>query len=273
MTLVGRATDVRRPPGDAVPTRPDWMPTQACDTHVHVFPPGLPAASGAAKPLPPPATAADYLARAEALGLERVVFVQPTHYALDNAAQLDATRALGGRARMVAVVDETVEEAALAALAMSGCRGARFFLRPGGAVSADALASVAARIAPLGWHIDLQVDGMELPAREADLAALPCPLVIAHMGRFLEPVAVTDPPFRSLLRLLEAGRTYVKLSAPYVHSAAGAPDYADVAEHARFPPAGVSRSDALGQQLAPSRHAGAADRAPAAGPSPRLGGG
>jgi D-galactarolactone isomerase len=53
-------------------------------------------------------------------------------------------------------------------------------------------------------------------------------VVIDHVGKYLEPVAVDDPAFRCLLDLVETGRVYVKLSAPYETSKIGAPLYDDV---------------------------------------------
>jgi D-galactarolactone isomerase len=87
---------------------------------------------------------------------------------------------------------------------------------------------MAAKVKPFGWHVQLQLDGRDLPQHEAVLSRLPGTLVIDHVGKFLEPVPVDHPSFRVLLRLVEAGRTYVKLSAPYEVSKAGPPYFDDV---------------------------------------------
>ncbi|MEJ2058173.1 MAG: amidohydrolase family protein, partial [Desulfofustis sp.] len=63
--------------------------------------------------------------------------------------------------------------------------------------------------------------------------SLPCDLVVDHVGRFMDPVAVDDPSFNVLLDLLEGGRCWVKLSAPYESSRSGPPDWSDVANEAR----------------------------------------
>ena len=65
------------------------------------------------------------------------------------------------------------------------------------------------------------------------LAALPVPLVIDHNGKFIDPVTVDHPAFRTLMRLVASGRCWVKASAPYETSKAGPPDYADVGVLAR----------------------------------------
>jgi D-galactarolactone isomerase len=155
--------------------------------------------------------------------------VQPTAYGLDNSCTVEAIAALGpGEARGVAVVGPDVSEAELERLAAAGIRGARFQMLPGGALPWEALEPVAARIAPFGWHILLQMDGRLLPDREARLKRLPTTLVIDHCGKFLEPVEITHPGFKTLLRLLEGGRTWLKLAGAYEVSKVGPPLYGDV---------------------------------------------
>jgi D-galactarolactone isomerase len=62
---------------------------------------------------------------------------------------------------------------------------------------------------------------------------LPAEVVIDHNGKFLEPVPAAHPAFLVLLRLLDSGRCWVKLSAPYETSKTGAPRYEDVSILAR----------------------------------------
>ena len=126
---------------------------------------------------------------------------------------------------------------------------------------------------PFGWHLQLQLDGWTLPVHAARLRALPVDIVIDHIGKFISqpPPGVDDPAFRALLDLLEGGRCWVKLSAPYESSRLGAPGYDDVAPLARALAASHRRALRLGQQLAaPGPHAGALARR-AARPSVRLG--
>jgi D-galactarolactone isomerase len=149
------------------------------------------------------------------LGLERVVVVQPTTYGLDNSCQIEAMAAFGDNARGVFVVDDKTSDDELERLTALGGRGARFHMLPGGAVPWEILETVAARVHAFGWHIQLQLNGRELPDREAMLRRLPGTLVVDHIGRFTQPVEPDHEAFRVLLRLLESGRCWVKLSAPY----------------------------------------------------------
>lgn len=181
-------------------------------------------------PYPPPLATASMYRREifERLGIERVVAVQPGAYGADNSCMLDAMAELGAAARGIAVVTPATSEAELIELDRRGVRGARFFIMRNPVVTWEMLEPVAARIAPLGWHIQLQVDGRELPERAERLSRLPCPLVIDHNGKFVEPVTPGDPALSALLSMLESGRVWVKASAAYETSKAGPPRYEDV---------------------------------------------
>jgi len=210
------------------------MPGGGCDTHLHVYgdPQRYPEAP--TSPFTPPAASLDAYRNVMArLGIERVVVVQPSAYGKDNRCTMDAVAALGQSARAVVVVDTGVSDDELDRLTRGGARGIRFHMLPGGVLPWDILPEMAGRVAAFGWHVQLQLDGRELPGREALLRRLPCPLVIDHTGKFLEPVAVDDPAFRVLLGLVETGGVWVKLSAAYETSRTGPPVFADVGALAR----------------------------------------
>jgi D-galactarolactone isomerase len=183
---------------------------------------------------PPDALVPTYLAMRKRLGVERTVVVQPTAYGRDNRCTLEAIAAIGESARGIAVVDETVSDAELERLTKAGIRGARFHMLAGAAVPWDILERVAARTREFGWHVQLQLDGRELPEREPLIRKVSGTLVVDHVGKFLEPVPADHPSFRLLLKLVENGRTYVKLSAPYEVSKVGPPFYDDVGALAKI---------------------------------------
>ena len=175
--------------------------------------------------------------------------VQPSTYGTDNRCTLAAIAALGDGARGIAVVDQTVTDAELERLDQGGIRGIRFHMLPAARCPGHPRA-MAARVGNFGWHVQLQLDGRLLPDREALLKQLTGTLVVDHVGKFLEPVPVDHRRFKVLLRLLENGRTWVKLSAPYEWSKAGPPNYSDVgaARHRALPRG--ARPHAVGDQLA-----------------------
>jgi len=194
---------------------------------MHVYEDRYPTAATAAFPNPS-APASEYREVQRQLGLERVIVVQPSGYGFDNQCTLEAVAGFGPSARAIVVVKPETPEAELRRLHAMGARGVRYHMLPGGVLPWDGLEASAARIAPLGWHIQLQLDGRALPEYEARLGKLPCDLVIDHNGKFLEPVATDHPGFQVLLRLLASGRCWVKVSAPYETSKIGPPRYEDV---------------------------------------------
>ncbi len=209
--------------------------TDRCDCHVHIYDLERYPLASTSTFGPPTATFDDYMAVQRRLELTRVVLVQPTGYGLDNACLLDALERAKGAARGIVVIRPDTPRSSLREMHDAGVRGVRFMMIPasGGVLAWDDLAPVAEKIAEFGWVINLQLDGRELAAYEERLRALPCMLTIDHIGKFLEPVRIDHPGFRSLLSLLDAGRTWVKVSAPYETSKVGPPAYEDVGMLAR----------------------------------------
>jgi D-galactarolactone isomerase len=208
------------------------VPPGACDTHMHFYDERFPGASGTF--LPGTFTVEQYREMQKRLGLERVIVVQPNAYADDNTVTLDAIRKLGlASARGVAVVKRGVTDAELERLTKGGMCALRVMTLHGGTLGFDVMDELMARVHPLGWHANIQLDGRELPAHEAQIKRLPGRFVIDHTGKFLEPVGTDHAAFRSLLNLVDTGRCWVKLSAPYETSKTGAPKYEDVSRLAR----------------------------------------
>jgi D-galactarolactone isomerase len=207
------------------------VPAGATDTHIHFYDRAAKAAPGAANP--GHYDVAMYRELQRRLGLERVVVVQPNAYRDDNSVNLRAAEALGKSARMVAVVQEGVSDAELERLTRAGVVAQRFFNLPGGSIPFSRMEAIMARVHPFGWHANLQLDGRELPQHEAQIRRLPGKFVIDHNAKFLEPVGIDHPAFKVLLSLLDTGRCWVKLSAPYETSKSGAPKYEDVSKLAR----------------------------------------
>lgn len=208
------------------------LPDGACDCHVHFFQPHFADPPKAGTPL---ARIDSYRAMQAHLGLQRVVVVQANAYGDDNRGVLEALAALGADARGVVVVRPQVADAQLQAMHAQGARGVRFHLLPGGTLGWDDLDAVVARIRPFGWHVQIQLDGWQLPQHADRLRALPVPVVIDHIGKYLAQGVPQpeDPAFTALQRLLDAGHVWVKLSAPYEMSRSGAPGYDDASRLAR----------------------------------------
>ena len=79
-------------PPDRNPRKPKVvLPKGAVDTHVHIFEPGYELSPGRGYN-PPDSTLADLEHLHATLGVDRVVFTQPSVYGVDNAAILTAWR-------------------------------------------------------------------------------------------------------------------------------------------------------------------------------------
>ncbi|MBX2856398.1 MAG: amidohydrolase family protein [Rhodobacteraceae bacterium] len=203
-------------------------PTGAVDTHIHFFYPPYDVQPAAGLP-PQPATLEDYAVIQARLGVRRAVVVQPNAYQFDNRCTLGSLRRLGAdQARAIVAIrpDQTAMD--LKQLDEEGVCGVRIMTLGGGAIGFENIRDIAERIAPLGWHLNVQFDGREMVERAEVLQELPCPFVIDHTGKYLTPVTPEDPAFTALLRLVDRGDVYVKLSAPYETSQTGAPAFDDV---------------------------------------------
>lgn len=216
-------------------TRPPQQkaPAGTVDCHFHIFGPfdRFPLDEGRHY-TPPAALVPDYLAMAEAVGIERMVVVQASVYGTRNEVTLDAVRQFGvHRARAVAVIDESFDEAALRRLHEDGVRGVRFNMVSGNGTPEDQLDALARRVAPLGWHIQVYADGPKLLEVAPKLAALPVEVVIDHSGGVMAALGTAHPQFQALLRLLDSGRAWVKVCS-YRASSAGAP-WTDAAPNVR----------------------------------------
>lgn len=198
---------------------------------MHVYDPRFAAVPGVRPPSN--ATVADYRRMQSRLGLGRAVVIQPSAYGTDNECTLDAAARLGGRA--VVAIDPSQAAESISQLSRhTALRGIRCHMMIAGSPTTwESLPDVAARAASNELHIELQATGAEIANRREMLARLPCDLVIDHIGRLEPPMRPRHPELEALLRLLESGRCWVKLSAPYHNSAVGPPDYGDIAPFAR----------------------------------------
>lgn len=193
------------------------LPPNACDAHLHLYDPALIAAPAAPNPLAA-CTAPRYRALRESLGLRRAVVVTPAPHVDDNRVTLDAIQQLGARdTRGIAVVFPEVADAELQRLDAGGIRGIRYTVAiPHTAVTRIAtLPLLAPRIDVLGWHAQLHMTPAQIVEHRDLLAALPCRLVFDHMAR-LSGTAADDPAWDIVASLLQAGRTWVKLSGHYL---------------------------------------------------------
>jgi predicted TIM-barrel fold metal-dependent hydrolase len=76
--------------------------------------------------------------------------------------------------------------------------------------------------------VQISTSAKQIIAIEDLLVRLPIPVMFDHFGHPGQPAGINDPVFATVRRLIDKGRTWVKLSAPYIDSKIGPPSYADV---------------------------------------------
>ena len=204
-------------------------PANAADCHMHIYDPRFAESNPRPGLNPKNATVQDYRLLQKRTGTSRVVVVQPRNYATDNRVTLDALAQLGANARGVAVVHPTITDAELRSFNAAGIRGIRFSLGDprSAVVTIDMVEPLAKRVADLGWHIQFNVDGDLIVEQAALLQRLPTQLVFDHLGHPTLPAGIEHASHGIVRRLIDKGRTWVKLSGAYSNSKIGPPSYPD----------------------------------------------
>ena len=209
-------------PPDFNPRKPNLtLPRLACDTHAHILGPIARYAYAPARVYTPPdCLLDDYQKMLATLSVERAVLVQPSVYGTDNTVMLAAMRAAGSAFRGVAVVEGDIADAELTKLDAAGVRGVRVNIvdvedRKPGTLPMAELTAMAKRIAPMGWHMEFLMHCDEFPDLDRSFADFPVDIVLGHLGYMKTDKGLNDPGFHALLRLMKAGKAWVKFTGPY----------------------------------------------------------
>lgn len=201
------------------PSKPKFtLPAGAVDAHCHVFGPGAEFPYAPERKYTPCDAGKDQLfALRDHLGFSRNVIVQATCHGKDNSALLDALQASDGKARGVVTIASDISEAELQDMHAAGVRGVRFNFvkRLVDFTPKEELLKVAAKIAPLGWHIVVYFEAQDLPELWDFFTELPTTVVVDHMGRPDVSKPVDGDEFNLFVRLMaEHPNIWSKLSCP-----------------------------------------------------------
>lgn len=202
------------------------MPPLACDAHCHVFGPAAKFPYASNRAYTPPDAPKERLATLHnTLGVERSVIVQASCHGTDNRAMLDAIATSGGRYRGIAIVDETFTDHDYSGLQEGGIRGVRFnFVKHlGGMPDMNVFRRVLERIRPLGWHLVVHLDAVDIPELSRTFSELSVPFIIDHMGRVKADAGLEQKPFRTLLDLMKLENCWVKVCGAERVSSTGPP--------------------------------------------------
>src|SRR6195952_2632437 len=210
------------------PSKPRFkVPPGSVDAHCHVFGPGdiFPYAPER-KYTPVDASKDQLFALRDRLGFDRNVIVQATCHGADNSALVDALKAANGKARGVGTVKRSVSDEELQALNAAGVRGVRFNFvkRLVDFTPKDELLEIASRIAPLGWHVVIYFEAVDLPELWDFFTALPTTVVVDHMGRPDVSKPIDGPEFELFVKFMRQHPNVLsKVSCPERLSVAGPP--------------------------------------------------
>jgi 2-pyrone-4,6-dicarboxylate lactonase len=203
-------------------------PAGACDTHIHLFGPT------GKYPFAPdsPYTAHDALpetsiALQEKLGLSTAVIVSPGGYGRNYRMLADTLARFPDRFRGIALMPEMTEASEYARLTKLGVRGLRMMSAARGQHVPNLSPTVAARAAEHGWHVQFYPHGTDIIDYADKLLALPNVIVLDHFASIPAAGGTDQPAVKAVLRMLDSGRVWLKLSGPMRCTAQSLP-YPDV---------------------------------------------
>jgi predicted TIM-barrel fold metal-dependent hydrolase len=192
-----------------------WSPV--CDTHAHIFLRDLPLVAGATHQPERDYATADYLAQLDAEGVTYGVIAAPSFLGTYNdymIRELLQHRRLRG----TAILDPATDPYAMRAMDREGVVGIRFSLRRYAEVpdlAAPDWQRLLRRVRDLDWHVHILAEPDRLARLLPVLVDSGVRLVIDHFGHPSTPTGAGCAAFEGVLRALQNGRTWVKLSGPY----------------------------------------------------------
>ena len=214
------------------------LPKGTVDTHVHIFEKEFPLFEG--RGYNPPESSLENLRHLHSiLGVDRVVFTQPSVYGVDNSAILKGMNELNensaSRARGVCAIQMDASEEFLAGLDEQGIRGVRLNLDNKGGMPLELkdISKLEDKIKTFGWHVEYLFPGKDIEELAPVLAASSVPVMIGHFAYQPASSGIQAAGFQILLDLVKDGNTWVKISGANRVSATDLPPYDDVKPMAR----------------------------------------
>ena len=189
------------------------------DSHAHAYTLDMPLSPSAWHRPPHDAPIETYIKELDAHGVTHAVLAGASIYGDYNDYQIDALRKYPRLRGTVIINNPLIDRYILQMMKQDGVVGVRFQRRnvdnpPD--LSSPEYKLLLRRIADLGWHAHLlENDGERIIKPLKDLEASGVRLVIDHFGRPDPNKGVNCEGFKAVLRSVEGGNTWVKLSAGY----------------------------------------------------------
>jgi predicted TIM-barrel fold metal-dependent hydrolase len=195
----------------------DTMPeAPIVDSHAHVWTADMPLSATAWHRPPADATVEQYLATLDRHGVKYAVLAAASLFDDYNEYSIEAARR-HRRLRTTVIVGPTVDPYVLRMMRDDGVVGVRFQWRHARDVpdiTAPEYRKFLRRVRDLDWHVHVNQTADKLAAPIATLQAAGVKLVIDHFGH-PQKGGANCPGFQAVLRAIDNGRTWVKLSAGY----------------------------------------------------------
>jgi predicted TIM-barrel fold metal-dependent hydrolase len=188
------------------------------DAHVHVFTSDMPLIDNPRHAPKYSFTHDELIATLDSNGVDRAVIAAASPWGDYNDYILAALRAHRGRLRGTAIFKLPVERLVLEAMGRDGFVGMRlpFIGLPKlPDITTFEYRALFRRLADLGWHVHPHVDGEDLPKILPVLEASGVKIVVDHLGRPDPKSGINSDGFKALLRSIDKGRTWVKMSGGY----------------------------------------------------------
>jgi predicted TIM-barrel fold metal-dependent hydrolase len=189
------------------------------DTHAHAYTLDMPLSPTAWHKPPHDAPIEDFIKQLDAHGVTHAVLAGASLYGDYNDYQIAATRKYKRLRGTVIVNNPTIDRYILERMKEDGVVGVRFQRRnvdnpPD--LSGPEYKMLLRRVRDLDWHVHiLENDGDRIIKPLADLTAEGVKLVVDHLGRPDASKGVNCEGFKAVLRAVDKGNTWVKLSAGY----------------------------------------------------------
>jgi predicted TIM-barrel fold metal-dependent hydrolase len=190
--------------------------TPLVDAHVHVFTQDMPLIDNPRHAPTYSFTVEQLIATMDAHGVQFGVIAAASPWGDYNDYTIAALRA-HPRLRGTVILKPSVERLVLEAMSRDGVVGVRlpFISKELPDITTFEYRRFLRRLADHDWHVHLHDEGERLTGLNERIEASGVKLVIDHLGRPEPRTGINGEGFQAMLRAIDRGRTWVKVSAGY----------------------------------------------------------
>lgn len=196
----------------------DNSPPPLVDTHAHVFHQKLSFLPDSAPAMRHDCTFENYVAQLDLAGIKFGVIAAATFLGTHHGYTLDALKR-HRRLRATVIVDPTISLGCLRDLDRAGVTGIRIGtgnMETPPDLTTPAYQRLFQSLADMGWHVHIYGRRHHFPPVLSALGRSGVRIVVDHFGARDNQSGVGSDSFRALIASIRQGRTWIKLSAPYL---------------------------------------------------------